>query len=1375
MNRVVAWALGLAVAVTAVGTAQAMGEVRMPNGEYFEQRVDLSVKGRGGQVQIARTWTNGRWYLNPTWADLKFTLDAIDGSVKTIDRAGAVFERTGNGDVYLFDYDTFIQRTTSPAGWRWYDRLGNEVVYDAQGRVIRYADRNGVGVRFVRDAGGDITEIRDHANAVALTLTSSGGNVTSIRDRSGRTVSYTWSNGDLTRVTDALGNPWAYTYDGNGQILTATDAEGRTTTVTYVASFRVGGAAVSPGIGFSGRPGRDFRISRVAKLRDALGAETTYTYNYIRERRHWVVTEKRPLGGTTDRTYDVEGRLVALQDGTAVTFDRRRDGVRVEFIKDERGLVTRREFDAYRKPIAVEHPDGTTERWTYDPRFSFPTEHVNEVGTRSTWRYDDKGNLVERIEAAGAPEARTTRMTYTAFGEVATMTVAGATPAEDATTTYTYDANGNVNQITDAEGGITRFTHDVMGHALTTTDARSNVWTNTYDAIGRQLTAANPLGHTTTSQYDKVGNRTRSIDPAGNATVMTYDARDRPLTTTDPLGGVSTLTYDAEGRLLTSTDASGERTTQAHDLRGRLITMTDGVGNITRTEYGTPANGLDGLIAAMVYPTFREEYRYDNRNRRTQAIRVLPAETGQPERRETTTTSYDGQGNVIAIVDALGRTTQTAFDRLNRQVEVTDPIGSKARYTYDTRGNLLSLTDANGNTHRFTFDKRDRTRTEARPMGQTIRYAYDAMGNLIERTDARNQRQIHTFDSANRKIKTETFAASSTTPAKTITYSYDARGLMTGYVDGRTSATYTYDTKGQKLNEAVNYGRFTITHSYTYHSNGQTATYTAPDGSVIGYAYTGHGELREVTLPGAGAVTMSDFRWLRPQTIRYPGGAERIQRFDALTRVQEITVRAGTEVRMDYRYAYDAVGNVTTIDTEHGRYRYAYDALDRLTEADYPNGPGNDQINDSFASDTFPFADDRFGHDPLGNRTTSQAQPGPWAYNANYELTQSPLGRRGYNEAGSTIEVRDPADQLRQRFVYDEEERPVEVANGGGQLIARYYHDPFGRRLWKTLEAGAEGHSGGAGPETVYLAYSDEGYAAEFRLPGTPATAPTQGPTAFTTVWIYAPDGLWSTDPIAIRTPQGWRYPQANHLATAQRVIDGAGATVTTLRMSAFGETRVQGEPLANRFPGQLHDAETGLHYNYHRLYAPLSGRYTQADRIGIKDGPNTFLFVHSDPVGRIDPLGLFSCCEINERTCCGEFEKREPAKVSELYGGVICCCGRKFACAFTRDRHPDIRGPARESWRRCIREHEKNHFDEVTCSSTMGPEQPNRDNNDPPHKDQQECEAYDAQVACMKREEPECHGRKDCLEQIQRILRYHLDDANRLYGCAIFLSVGSG
>jgi hypothetical protein len=49
---------------------------------------------------------------------------------------------------------------------------------------------------------------------------------------------------------------------------------------------------------------------------------------------------------------------------------------------------------------------------------------------------------------------------------------------------------------------------------------------------------------------------------------------------------------------------------------------------------------------------------------------------------------------------------------------------------------------------------------------------------------------------------------------------------------------------------------------------------------VIGFAYTGHGELREVTLPGQGAITMIDFRWTRPETVIYPGGAIRTHNLD---------------------------------------------------------------------------------------------------------------------------------------------------------------------------------------------------------------------------------------------------------------------------------------------------------------------------------------------------------------------------------------------------------------------------------------------------------------------------------------------------------------
>ena len=61
------------------------------------------------------------------------------------------------------------------------------------------------------------------------------------------------------------------------------------------------------------------------------------------------------------------------------------------------------------------------------------------------------------------------------------------------------------------------------------------------------------------------------------------------------------------------------------------------------------------------------------------------------------------------------------------------------------------------------------------------------------------------------------------------------------------------------------------------------------------------------------------------------------------------------------------------------------------------------------------------------------------------------------------------------------------------------------------------------------------------------------------------------------------------------------------------------------RFPGQWFRAETGLHQNGMRDYDPTTGRYLQADPLGLVDGPSVYGYALQSPVRFTDPTGEFA------------------------------------------------------------------------------------------------------------------------------------------------------
>jgi RHS repeat-associated protein len=105
-----------------------------------------------------------------------------------------------------------------------------------------------------------------------------------------------------------------------------------------------------------------------------------------------------------------------------------------------------------------------------------------------------------------------------------------------------------------------------------------------------------------------------------------------------------------------------------------------------------------------------------------------------------------------------------------------------------------------------------------------------------------------------------------------------------------------------------------------------------------------------------------------------------------------------------------------------------------------------------------------------------------------------------------------------------------------------------------------------------------------------------------------------------------------DHLGTPRLIEDQSGKTVWRWdHLDPFGANPANEDPDGDgvkvvfnlRFPGQVFDKETGMHYNYFRDYDPASGRYVQTDPIGLHGGNNLFAYVGNNPLELSDRFGL--------------------------------------------------------------------------------------------------------------------------------------------------------
>lgn len=107
-------------------------------------------------------------------------------------------------------------------------------------------------------------------------------------------------------------------------------------------------------------------------------------------------------------------------------------------------------------------------------------------------------------------------------------------------------------------------------------------------------------------------------------------------------------------------------------------------------------------------------------------------------------------GNLIAIIDRNGNTTQIAYDASNRLTTVTDPASRHLTFTYATPGSYLvtGVSSDVGLSLTYAYDTSGRLMTVTKADLTTVSYAYNTQSLITSVKDASGKvLESHTYDS----------------------------------------------------------------------------------------------------------------------------------------------------------------------------------------------------------------------------------------------------------------------------------------------------------------------------------------------------------------------------------------------------------------------------------------------------------------------------------------------------------------------------------------------------------------------------------------------------------------------------------------------------
>lgn len=596
---------------------------------------------------------------------------------------------------------------------------------------------------------------------------------------------------------------------------------------------------------------------------------------------------------------------------------------------------------------------------------------------------------------------------------------------------------------------------------------------------------------------------------------------------------------------------------------------------------------------------------------------------------------YDANGNQLYVIDPNGNRTDRTFNLLDNVATVIQPAPTSGAarpvigYGYDGLGQVTSVTDPRNLATSYSVDGLGNTLATASPDTGTAGATYDAAGNVLTRSDARGKTTTYTYDVLNR-VTSISYANGVPT-----VFEYDGGatplptsiGKLTRITDESGSTSYTYDAHGNVTSKTHVAGSRTLVVGYEWgtsgSTNGKLTAVRYPSGAQVNYLYGTNGAVTAITVnpvnasgsgtnTGASLGVLSNLAYTganQPKSWTWASGSAYLRTYDSFGRLVSYPLGnpagSGASAGVLRTLGYDDAARImgyTHTGAGSLDQSFVYDGLDRLANA--------------IQAGTFH----GYGYDATGNRTqrTVGAQT--------YALGISPTSNRltsVQDSTGTASIVHDAAGNIVSdglgTYTYSDRGRMSAATLAGGTVQYRY--NGLEQRVSKT------GPVGLVPTGASYYAYDEAGHViGEYDADGVPR---------YETVYlgdtpVAAITQARSGSPVTVQTNIAFVY--ADHIDTP-RVIARSGDEAIVWRWDlaeAFGATPANDNPSGlgsytfnQRFPGQVLDAETGLHYNWHRDYSPGTGRYVQSDPIGLMGGINTFGYALADPVARIDPNGL--------------------------------------------------------------------------------------------------------------------------------------------------------